>query len=817
MPDKKTLDQQAAAKRFAQVWKDRGYEKGDSQTFWLSLLHDIYDVEHPGEFISFEEQVHLDHTSFIDGTIPATRVMIEQKSLGKDLRKAITQSDGSKLTPFQQAKRYITELPVSKHPRWVVTCNFAEFNVYDMERPNGEPEVIYLKDLEKEYYRLQFLVDTGNSDVKKEMEISLKAGELVGALYDKILAQYKDSTDPHSLKSLNMLCVRLVFCLYAEDAGIFGGHGKFHNYLKKVADRDVADVRPKLIELFRVLDTKEADRDPYMEDELASFPYVNGGLFADESIEIPRFNEEIVHLLLDNVSENFNWRDISPTIFGAVFESTLNPETRRSGGMHYTSIENIHKVIDPLFLDGLRRELDEIKEIAVDNQRKRKLEAFQKKLASLTFLDPACGSGNFLTETYLSLRKLENEVISLLQYGQITFGDEHYNPIQVSIGQFYGIEINDFAVTVAKTALWIAENQMMQQTESIIHMHIDFLPLKSYANIIEGNALRLDWKDIIPPHKLNYIMGNPPFVGGMLMSEAQKAEICSLFQNVKGAGEMDYVTGWYKKAAEYIANYNIHCAFVSTNSVCQGSQVITFWKDMIETHHICIEFAYTTFVWNSETAKKNQAKVHCVIVGFSNVSTSRKDKHLFVSEAAYKLCSNISPYLTDTPTFFIESRNKPLCDVPAMRFGSMPRDGGGFVLSPEEREELLEKEPLAAKWVRPYVGAVEFLNNKQRYCLWLVHADPGEISKCPIVKKRIDYIRNFRASSKAAGTRKFADTPTLFCQIAQPDSDYIIVPKTSSGKRKYIPVGFMDKDTIASDLVFLIPNAGLYECKRLTK
>ena len=569
MPDKKTIDQQAAAKRFAQVWKDRGYEKGDSQTFWLTLLRDVYGVEHPEDFISFEEQVHLDHTSFIDGTIPATHVMIEQKSLGKDLRKAITQSDGSKLTPFQQAKRYITELPVSKHPRWVVTCNFAEFNVYDMERPNGEPEVIYLKDLEKEYYRLQFLVDTGNSDVKKEMEISLKAGELVGALYDKILAQYKDPANPHSLKSLNMLCVRLVFCLYAEDAGIFGGHGKFHNYLKKVADRDVADVRPKLIELFRVLDTKEADRDPYMEDELASFPYVNGGLFADESIEIPRFNEEIVHLLLDNVSENFNWRDISPTIFGAVFESTLNPETRRSGGMHYTSIENIHKVIDPLFLGSLRGELDEIKDITVDTTRKRRLEAFQKKLASLIFLDPACGSGNFLTETYLSLRKLENEVISLLQYGQITFGDKHYNPIQVSIGQFYGIEINDFAVTVAKTALWIAENQMMQQTESIIHMHIDFLPLKSYANIIEGNALRIDWKDVVPPQKLNYIMGNPPFVGHQWRSAAQADDMKIAFYDLPKHGKLDYVAAWYQKAADYMQNTSIHAAFVSTNSIAQ--------------------------------------------------------------------------------------------------------------------------------------------------------------------------------------------------------------------------------------------------------
>ena len=658
MPDKKTIDQQAAAKRFAQVWKDRGYEKGDSQTFWLTLLRDVYGVEHPEDFISFEEQVHLDHTSFIDGTIPATHVMIEQKSLGKDLRKAITQSDGSKLTPFQQAKRYITELPVSKHPRWVVTCNFAEFNVYDMERPNGEPEVIYLKDLEKEYYRLQFLVDTGNSDVKKEMEISLKAGELVGALYDKILAQYKDPTDPHSLKSLNMLCVRLVFCLYAEDAGIFGGHGKFHNYLKKVAERDISDVRPKLIELFRVLDTKEADRDPYMEDELASFPYVNGGLFADECIEIPRFNEEIVHLLLDNVSENFNWRDISPTIFGAVFESTLNPETRRSGGMHYTSIENIHKVIDPLFLGSLRGELDEIKDITVDTTRKRRLEAFQKKLASLIFLDPACGSGNFLTETYLSLRKLENEVISLLQYGQITFGDEHYNPIQVSIGQFYGIEINDFAVTVAKTALWIAENQMMQQTESIIHMHIDFLPLKSYANIIEGNALRIDWKDVVPPQKLNYIMGNPPFVGHQWRSAGQAEDMKIVFYDLPKHGKLDYVAAWYQKAADYMQNASIYAAFVSTNSITQGESVGILWKFLFQKKKVEIQFAYRTFVWISEA--KSQAAVHCVIIGFTCFHIP-ESKRLY-ENGRVQIVEHINGYLLDAPDVFIQSRGKIFLD-----------------------------------------------------------------------------------------------------------------------------------------------------------
>lgn len=810
MPDKKTIDQQAAAKRFAQVWKDRGYEIGDSQTFWLSLLHDVYGVEHPGEFISFEEQVHLDHTSFIDGTIPATRVMIEQKSLGKDLRKAITQSDGSKLTPFQQAKRYITELPLSQHPRWVVTCNFAEFNVYDMERPNGEPEVIYLKDLEREYYRLQFLVDTGNSDVKKEMEISLKAGELVGALYDKILAQYKDPTDPHSLKSLNMLCVRLVFCLYAEDAGIFGGHGKFHNYLKKVADRDVADVRPKLIELFRVLDTKEADRDPYMEDELASFPYVNGGLFADESIEIPRFNEEIVHLLLDNVSENFNWRDISPTIFGAVFESTLNPETRRSGGMHYTSIENIHKVIDPLFLDGLRRELDEIKEIAVDNQRKRKLEAFQKKLASLTFLDPACGSGNFLTETYLSLRKLENEVISLLQYGQITFGDEHYNPIQVSIGQFYGIEINDFAVTVAKTALWIAENQMMQQTESIIHMHIDFLPLKSYANIIEGNALRIDWKAVVPPHKLNYIMGNPPFVGAQYMTKQQKADIMTVFAGNKKAGILDFVSGWYYKASAMMQGTTIRTAFVSTNSITQGEQVAALWKPLYENFGIHIDFAYRTFRWDSEANIK--AHVHCVIIGFS---ITQETVHLIFSNGQPQRATNINPYLMDAPVVFIESRKKPLCSVPPMTKGCQPTDGGNLIIDDDELADFIAREPNAKPYIKKLVGAREFINNQKRWCLWLVGVGPAELRKMPLVMERVKRVREMRLCSTDAGTRKLADRPTVFRETYNPAS-FIIVPSASSERRRYIPLGFAGKDTISTNLNLIIPDATLYHFGILT-
>ena len=441
-------DRKKAAKAFAEYWKDRGDEKSDSQSFWLSLARDVLGVAEPEKFIIFEERVKLDHTSFIDGHIPSTHVLIEQKKKGLNLRSPIRQSDGTLLNPFQQAQRYSAALPYSQRPRWIITCNFEEFLIYDMEKPTGEPESILLKDLAKEYYRLQFLVEEKSELLHREEQISIQAGDLVGKLYDAILKQYINPEDKKSLHSLNILCVRLVFCLYAEDSGIFGEHLKFHNYIKRFAPRDV---RRALIDLFRVLDTRIEDRDPYMDEVLASFPYVNGGLFADESIEIPNFTQDICDLLLRKASEDFDWSQISPTIFGAVFESTLNPDTRRSGGMHYTSIENIHKVIDPLFLDELREEFEAIKAIKVPKVRNDKAEAFRVKLSKLTFFDPACGSGNFLTETYISLRRLENEALFLVSGGQLFL--DVGGIIKVSIGQFYGIEINDFAVTVAKTAL----------------------------------------------------------------------------------------------------------------------------------------------------------------------------------------------------------------------------------------------------------------------------------------------------------------------------------------------------------------------------
>ena len=691
MPDKKMTAQRAAAKKFAEYWQGKGYEKGQSQPFWLSLLRDVYGVEHPEEFISFEDQVHLDHTSFIDGSIPATHVLIEQKSLDKDLDAPILQSSGVKLTPFQQAKRYSAELSYSERPRWIVTCNFAQFRVYDMEHPNSEPAVIYLKDLEEDYYRLQFLVDTENTEIKKEEQVSFKAGELVGILYDKILEQYKDPSKPDSLRSLNMLCVRLVFCLYAEDAGIFGEHGKFHDYLKHIAEHNISDVRRGLIDLFRVLDTKPEDRDPYMEEELASFPYVNGGLFADENIEIPRFTEEIVQILLSKASEDFNWRDISPTIFGAVFESTLNPETRRSGGMHYTSIENIHKVIDPLFLRQLRVELNEIEEITVTNQRRSRLEAFQKKLASLVFFDPACGSGNFLTETYLCLRRLENEVIEHLialekgnTQGQIMLAGARHIDIMVSIGQFYGIEINDFAVSVAKTALWIAESQMLEETEKILTQHLEFLPLTTNAFIHEGNALRMDWKEIVPVQRLGYIMGNPPFVGFTYMSQKQKEDMQSIFPGVKN---LDCVCGWFKKASDYIQNTSIEVAFVSTNSIVQGETVARFWPFMKGD---IINFAYKTFIWDSEAEIK--AHVHCVIICYSKIPRKQK----FIFEGGRKIIAkNINYYLIDGDDLLVKSRNTPICNVPKMIYGNKPADGGFLIIEDEELDEFIEKDPKA--------------------------------------------------------------------------------------------------------------------------
>ena len=839
-------EQTQAAAAFADFWAGKGDEKQETSRFWIDLLQNVLGIDNPAKYIEFEKRVKLSHTSFIDAYIPDTKVLIEQKGAKIDLHRAYEQSDGSVLTPYEQAKRYADEMPNSLRPRWIVVCNFQEFLVYDLEKPGSEPEQIFLKDLEKEHYRLQFLADTRHDYLRREEELSLQAGVLVGKLYDALIKQYINPKDEQSLRSLNILCVRLVFCLYAEDAGLYATRTAFEDYIRSFA---IENTRDAIIKLFKALDTKIEDRDRY-DTKLQPFPYVNGGLFAAENIEIPNFTNEIVDVLCDHCAP-FNWSAISPTIFGAVFESTLNPETRRRGGMHYTSVQNIHKVIDPLFMDGLNAEFETISKDNVQTRRTKSLQQFQQKLGSLRFLDPACGSGNFLTETYLSLRRLENKVLCKLSGGT---GYLFEDIIHVKINQFYGIEINDFAVTVAKTALWIAESQMIRETETILSQNIDFLPLTTNAFIVEGNALRMDWTTLKPidtaaapigglfsgfttetdgdAHHYDYIIGNPPFVGYSYQTKEQKDDLQLIMPDF--GSNIDYVGAWYKKAAELINGTNTRCALVSTNSITQGEQVTALWKPLFEKYKLQIDFAWRTFRWDSESNQK--AHVHCVIVGFScaNVGTSRAasenaivannadaarhvpTRRIFNADGTVVNAKNINGYLLDAPNVFIEKRTKPLCDVPAMIRGSSPIDDGNLLLTIEEKEEYLKQEPQGEKYLRPFMMGKDFIDRKPRWCFWLIGANPSELRKCPILLKRIENVRDFRLQSTKSATKQIADTPTIFGEMRPCDSDYIAIPKVSSEQRQYIPIEYLKAEIIAGDKLFQMPNANLYHFGVLT-
>lgn len=809
--------QREAARQFFYRWNGKGREDEDARSYWIEILSNIIGVERVTERVDFEKKVigTDGNTKRIDAYIPETHVLIEQKSLGIALDKPQAGHDG--MTPYEQAKMYDNGLPFEEKARWIVVSNFAEIWIYDMNQRKPEPVKLTLSDLQMKYHMLDFLTNRETKQVTDEMKLSLDAGRLVGQIYDALLKQYKRPDDPETLKSLNKLCVRIVFCLYGEDAGVFGKKGMFHDYM---AQFDAAHARKGLRDLFRVLNQTPEQRDPYLADDdplLAAFPYVNGGLFSDEDIEIPPFTDEIMGLILRNASDNFDWSEISPTIFGAVFESTLNPETRRSGGMHYTSIENIHKVIDPLFLDDLKAELEEIKQIAVAKTQEKRLRELQDKLAGLSWLDPAAGSGNFLTESYLSIRKIENEILALLSHGQITMGFENISPIKVSICQFYGIEINDFAVTVARTALWIAENQMMKATEDIVHMSLDFLPLKTNAHIVEGNALRLDWNDVVPKEKLNYIMGNPPFVGYSLQSKEQKDDILSIYVDEKGkpyktAGKIDYVAGWYWKASEMMQGTQIRTALVSTNSITQGEQVASIWKPLYERFDIHIDFAYRTFRWDSEASI--MAQVHCVILGFSCIEDSKQRKLFYENEV--QAVNNINPYLVSAENVFIDSKGKPICDVPILLNGGKPTEGGFLILTEEEKIDLLDKEPQASSFIRPYMMGKDFIQRKPRYCLWLVGVNPSIIKKCPMVLERIEKVKQYRLQSPKEATRKKAETPMLFDEVRECSSDYVAIPKVSSERRRYIPMEYLSAKVIPGDKIFMIEGSSLYHLGVLT-
>ncbi len=803
-----------ALRKFIGDWKERGSEKSDAALFWLGLLTAL-GLENPLNSVRLEHEVDVDgHACFIDVLIPSTRVLIEQKSRGIDLEKPARQSDGSFLTPFEQAKRYVEALPYSQRPRWIVTCNFDEFRVYDLDRlpvlrtrEAVKPQIVTLKHLLLEYNRLMFLADPNDENIE-EVKISADAVRIIEkirrAFARKMIAASKISRDPikqltrEQLDELNQFCVRLVFCLYAEDAALFAPN-QFVDYIKNAADQTQA-----LAELFQVLSTPKPQRPKGLRAELDAFPYVDGGLFDKDSITIPAFDKitsDIITLYAND--DKINWFAINPTIFGALFESNLSSDTRRSGGMHFTSRANIHKLIDPLFLDDLHDEFDAIK-------RKRKvnrldaLKTFHDKIASLTFFDPACGSGNFLTETYISLRELENDVLrELLKFGADC-------TVKVSIEQFFGIEIDSFACAIAQTAMWISESKMYYDTEIGIREKVKQLPLIHSAHITCGNALRRDWKKLVP-RKVDYIIGNPPFSGARYMSKKNKTDLLHVFKGWTHPENLDFVACWFKRAADFMIGTKTRAAFVATNSICQGESIGLLWSKLFETIHI--DFAHRTFRWTSES--EEPAVVHCVIIGFSH-APNKRPKLIIDGEKKIR-ARNINAYLLDAPDFFVKGRSHAICNVPPMKNGNMPRDDGNLIIEAEDYDLFIQQEPRAEKYIRRLVGADEFIKGNRRWCLWLKHATADEIKSMPLVSKRVEAVRKFRLHSRAKTTRGYAKVPQLFAQPTQPEGkSYIIVPRVSASSRRYIPMGFLTPDVIATDAVQIIPDGELYHFGVLT-
>lgn len=807
---------QQSAREFVKTWSspNKGREDADRQTFWNDLLQRVYGINDYYNYITYEKDVQVKAggkvtTRRIDGYIPSTKVMIEMKGKKvKDLSKPLLQSGGDELTPFEQARRYSNFMKNNEKPNWIIVSNFDEIDIHNMNDNHPEqPTVIKLKDLPNKVKSLDFLVDAHQQQLINERQLSVDAGNLVAKIYDSLATAYSrgrnvDVNDPKIQRSLNMLIVRLVFLFYADDTGILGETNMFQHLLE---GQKPEDIRQVLTELFKVLDQPEDERDPYLASQYNQFTYVNGGMFSDENIIIPQFTPELKDLIIKEAGQGFDWSGISPTIFGAVFESTLNPETRRSGGMHYTSIENIHKVIDPLFLNDLRTEFNKIQNMGNRNQRIARAKEFQTKLGDLKFFDPACGSGNFLTETYLSLRKMENQLLQIIYGNEPILGTDR-EIVQVKIQNFYGIEINDFAVSVARTAMWIAENQMLEQTKDTVYYNKNFLPLDSNDSIYEGNALRMNWEDIVKPYELNYIMGNPPFVGTKMMNESQKQDTKQILGSLKRYGVLDYVACWFKKTSDYISNSTIHASFVATNSIIQGEQVPVLWK-YIFSKKIYINFAYKPFVWNNEA--QNQAHVHCVIIGFSSVVN--KDKILYNSSNQISHCKNINGYLFDGNNVFITNRPAPLSNVPRMHNGCKLLDGGFYTLTSQERKEAISKDPYADKFIRPYLGAKNFIHGTARYCIWLKDANPKDIHQSPFILDRINKVAEFRSQQKSKDTQKYAKRPMLPTRLAyyshDEHTDMLIVPATSSQRREYLPIGYVSEKNIVSYSLMLIPNA----------
>jgi len=707
-------------------------------------------------------------------------ILIEFKSRGKDLDKA-----------HQQAKGYFPGLKDSELPKYILVSDFARFRLYDLE----EDKTIEFKlnEFVNNVQHFGFFLGYQKKVYKEQDPANIKAAELMGKLHDRLK---EIGYDGHPLE---VYLVRLLFCLFAEDTTIFNKQ-QFEDYIEQRTNIDGSDLAAKLQELFQVLNTSREKRFKNLDEQLADFPYVNGKLF-EENLPTASFDTKMRQALLDCCY--IDWSKISPAIFGSMFQSVMNPKERRNLGAHYTSETNILKLIKPLFLDDLWKEFESIK----DN--KNKLPEFHKKISTLKFLDPACGCGNFLVITYRELRLLELEILRASnKTGQRVFDVREI--IWLDVDMMCGIEYEEFPARIAEVAMWLIDHQMNMQISNEFGQYFVRLPLKKAANIVHGNALQTDWESIVPKNELSFILGNPPFIGSKIMKQNQRDEIVKQFDNAEGSGVLDYVTGWYVKAAKFIQGTKIKVAFVSTNSIVQGEQTSILWGQMLNKYNIKIHFAHRTFKWSNEA--KGNAAVYCVIIGFANYDTSNKSifEYEDIKGEAHELkVKNINPYLVDAKDLLINKSSNPICNVPKMSFGNMPLDGGHLLLSDEEKNEFILKEPKAKKYIKPLLSAYEFLNGEKRWCLWLVDVEPSELKSMPEVLKRVDLVRKFRLDSVAPSTQKFAATPTLFRDRNQPDT-YILIPSTTSENRKYIPLGFFGKNDIASNSCHTVPNGNLY-------
>ncbi len=787
----------ARAARFADEWKDAHYEKGETQTFYNEFF-EIFGNRRRNVAV-YEEKVKKlnDKQGFIDLFWPSY-LLIEQKSAGRDLAKARA-----------QATDYFVSLTEKEKPRYILLSDFQTFELLDLEE--NEEHHFTLAELTDNVRHFGFIAGYQQQKYRDQDPANIEASELMSNLHKHL------EESGYTGHDLERLLVRIMFCLFAEDTGIF----PMESFLRLIEDRtekDGSDLGSWLIHLFQVLNTPDNKRQNNLDEDLAAFPYVNGNLFAD-AINIPSFDTDMREALLK--CAYFNWTKVSPALFGSLFQTVMLPAEQRQGGAHYTSEKNILKIIHPLFLDELREEFEHIKTLKVGKQQR--FEQLHEKLASLTFFDPACGCGNFLILAMRELRELELDILNelypaknrqtVLDIGSLT---------KVSVDQFYGIEIEEFPARIAESAMWLVDHQMnMKLSESFGQAYVR-LPLTESAHIYHCNALTTDWADVLPPEKCSYILGNPPFVGHHYQTEQQKAEQQAVMKNITARGVIDYVGNWYVKAAEYIQNTKIKAAFVSTNSIAQGEQVGLLWQPLLSLYKIHIHFAHRTFKWTIDDKKAKGmrlAAVHAVIIGFANYEATTKylyDYETIESDPHKIIAKNISPYLIDAPSSVVQTRSEPLCNVPKMSWGNKPTDGGNLILSPEEKKELLANEPDAAKYVHRYMSGGDFIKGIERYCLWLKDANPSDLRKLPLVNKRVQAVRETRLKSKAESTRKYADMPTLFRQIAQPDSDYLAIPEVSSERRLYIPIAFLTKDIICSNKIQFVPNATLYHFGVLT-